>query len=226
MFVIAADGTVCHVLPGFWHPDDLARELKFALELVELWGDESVPPSHKRAVFAAAQHDELSRQPRETYLRSGWQGFDAKNEQKRIANGIVRDTIEVGADGHYVENKSGKLSMKTINVIVHERLASRPFLAFEQFDTAVFADYGRKYYDNNKKVDGAGITFMTPKRVEKQEAREAKIAAKKARTAEKAQKRAKARAAMAEARRQKKQRRGSAEKEEEQAPEKEPVLYP
>jgi hypothetical protein len=35
------------------------------------------------------------------------------------------------------------------------------------FDLAVFVDHGRVYYDNNnKKVDGPGIVFKTPRRVE------------------------------------------------------------
>ena len=30
MFVLSSDGVVLHCLPGFWHPEDLAHELRFA----------------------------------------------------------------------------------------------------------------------------------------------------------------------------------------------------
>ena len=39
------------------------------------------------------------------------------------------------------------------STVVHERMAARPFVRFSRFDTAMFVDYGRKYYDNNQRVD-------------------------------------------------------------------------
>ena len=181
LFMLAPDGTVLNCLPGFWHPEDLARELKLAQKLLTVWQDPSLSPAAKKLAFAELQRGELKRQPKETYARSAWQGFDAKNELKRIQKGVKRDTVKLDAEGKPLLNARGKPQMKTTNVVVKERMAARPFVPFAEFDTATFANYGRSYYDNNKKVDGAGTTFMTPKRVAKKEKRAKRKANKEAR---------------------------------------------
>ena len=191
ILMISPDGVVLHALPGFWHPEDLAREMKFALELWDVWKNDDLTAEQKNELFAAKQIEAWKSHPRETTLRSRWQGFDAKNEHKRAAMGIERDTIK----GAPVQRKltedeqaevsklmsemrkvqeAPKLEMKPINQLVHERMSVRPFVKYEEFDVAEFADYGRSYYDNNKKVDGEGSTLMTPKRVEKAERKKAR----------------------------------------------------
>ena len=110
--------------------------------------------------------------------RSGWQGFDAKNERKRLDEGMVRDTFLLDEEGEYVLDKRGEPRVKQINVLVHERMSDRPFVAFDEFDIFEFSDYGRIYYDNNKKVDGVGTTFLTPRRIERQEQKDARQRAK------------------------------------------------
>lgn len=182
LFLLSPDGVVLHCLPGFWHPEDLGRALKFGQRLLALWQDPVLSPAEKRARFPQLQLAELASQPRETYARSAWQGFDAKNELKRLAQG-PRDTFRVDAAGQLVEGKKGQPQLKRTNEVVYERMAKRPFVPFALFDTATFADYGRRYYDNNKKVDGAGATFMTPRRVAKQERKLAKRRQRAARQA-------------------------------------------
>jgi len=195
MFMLSPDGVVLHCMPGFWHPDDLARELKLGQRMLELWQRPGLSLAAKQTQFAAMQLGELASQPREMHARSRWQGFDAKNEQQRLEEVGFRDTIVLDAEGQPLMNAKGKLQMKTTNVVVHERMAQRPFVPFAAFDTAQFADYGRRYYDNNKKVDGEGAIFMTPRRVAKQEQREEKQAKRAARKAEQAARRAAKRAA-------------------------------
>lgn len=163
-----------HALPGFWHPEDLAAELSFAKEMHQLWLREDISADEKRQEFTTRQLARVEASPLDTFARSGWQGFDRKNELKRLANGVERDTFVTDLYGDYVLNDAGDPVSKPINMLVHERLAARPFVPFESFDVREFADYGRRYYDNNKKVDGEGSTFMTPKRVAKAEQREAK----------------------------------------------------
>ena len=194
MLMLSPDGVVLHALAGFWHPEDLDRELKFAMELWDVWKDKSLTREAKDKLFSSKQIEAWKNHPRETTLRSRWQGFDAKNEAKRIAAGIKRDTVvgsaiqrklnkkETVAVSAIMEKlrktksteKPARLKMKPINQLVHERMSVRPFLKLQDFDIPEFADYGRTYYDNNKKVDGSGSTLMTPKRVAKADARKRK----------------------------------------------------
>jgi hypothetical protein len=171
IFVLSPDLTVLHALPGFWHPEDLAQELRFAEVLNRLWQDKSRNRAQKNEMFSRLQLAEYKNHSVATTLRSSWQGFDAKNEQQRREGGKQRDTFLTSADGA-VRERRGRPVMKPINQLVHERMAQRPFVKFEDFDIAQFADYGRILYDNNRKVDGPGEVFMTPRKVAKAQQRE------------------------------------------------------
>jgi hypothetical protein len=122
-------------------------------------------------MFTRLQLAEYKNHSQTTTIRSSWQGFDARNEQKRREGGKQRDTFLTSVDGS-VRERRGRPLMKPINQLVHERMAQRPFVKFEDFDIAVFADYGRILYDNNRKVDGRGQVFMTPRKVAKAKQRE------------------------------------------------------
>lgn len=190
MTILSPDGTVLHCLPGFWHPKDLAVELKFAKKLLKLWNDESKSDADKKKEFSKLQLDEVKNHSTEMTARSGWQGFDKSNEMKRAKQG-PRDTFVANPDS----NK--KPVLKTINVLIHDRMATRPFLKWEDFDIGKFSDYGRPYYDNNKKVDGKGETFLTPGKLKKAKKKQDKIAAREAKKLEKqAQRMAKKKAKM------------------------------
>lgn len=171
IFVLAPDLTVLHALPGFWHPKDLAQELEFSKVLYRLWKDKGRSRAEKDAMFTRLQLAEYKKHSQATTLRSSWQGFDAKNEQKRREGGKQRDTFLTSVDGS-VRERRGRPLMKPINQLVHERMAQRPFVKFADFDIAEFADYGRILYDNNRRVDGRGQVFMTPRKVAKAKARE------------------------------------------------------
>ena len=214
ILMLSPDGVVLHALPGYWHPEDLAREMAFAHELWDVWNSD-LSRAEKDAKFAEMQIAAYKAHPAATTHRSRWQGFDAGNERDRVACGIKRDTVQ-GApiqqpltsaemaerDAKMVGMKAvrqakreaknagkayrgAKLKLKPLNQLVHERMSVRPFVTLEEFDVAEFANYGRTYYDNNKKVDGTGSTLMTPKRVAKAELKQARKAEKEARRARK-----------------------------------------
>ncbi len=149
MFVLSRGGVVVHCLPGFWHPDDLVTELQHAKLLHRLWIDDR-QKSGKKKMFARMQLSAIRSHSDLMTARSGWQGFDAANERERLKHG-PRDTF-------YMVNGKPK-GMKPLNVLIHERMAKRPFVSFKKFDTEEFIDYGRPYYDNN----GGGVDFRGSK---------------------------------------------------------------
>lgn len=168
IFVLSPDAVVLHALPGFWHPEDLARELDLAKRLYDVWRDERLSLAAKKAKFTRMQLAAAKNQSITTLARSRWQGFDAREEQMRLAKGVARDTLARKSNGKLDKDRHGHPRMKPTIVVAHERMAARPFVPFARFDTARFADYGRIYYDNNRRVDGKGITFMTPRRLAEQ----------------------------------------------------------
>jgi hypothetical protein len=153
MFMLSPDGVVLHCLPGFWHPEDLEHELQMGRVLHRLWKSKSSTKA-KRNMFKRIQLQTMRNLPRAMVTRSGWQGFDAANERNRLKmlkKGMTRDTF------FYKDGKPTRI--KPTSTVVHERMAARPFVRFSRFDTAKFVDYGRKYYDNNKRVDKSGVAF-------------------------------------------------------------------
>jgi hypothetical protein len=42
---------------------------------------------------------------------------------------------------------------KTVDQVVHERMAQRPFVAHESFDVESFSDYGKMRYDKHEASD-------------------------------------------------------------------------
>ena len=160
MFILAPDGVVLHCLPGFWHPDDLAFELKFGQVMNRLWQDDR-SKAGKKSMFAAMHRRAIRTMPAAMLARSAWQGFDANNERMRLERG-QRDTFYYSQDGKPTR-------LKPICILLHERMLARPFVPFRKFDTETFIDYGRPYYDNNMRIDGVGVTFGTEGYMKSQE---------------------------------------------------------
>jgi hypothetical protein len=154
IFVLSPDLVVLHALPGFWHPDDLARELRFAKVLARLWEDQDRTREQKDDMFRRLQLAEVRRHPAETFARSTWQGFDARIEMQKLKQG-PRDTFLLQPDGTPILDQHGRPRMKPINMLTHERMAQRPFVPYEDFDVAAFIDYGNMHYDLN----GGGKQF-------------------------------------------------------------------
>ncbi|MCR9244945.1 MAG: hypothetical protein NXI31_07925 [bacterium] len=150
--VLASDRTVLHVLPGFWHAEDLVDELKFALTLHELYDDQERSKGEKQSMFQAMHRAKVRRLSPATIRRSRWQGFDVWEEVKRNRK-QRRDTLVLDENGQPMLSASGQIMAKPLCEVVHERMAKRPFMAFEDFDMEAFVDYGRAYYDNNPGSD-------------------------------------------------------------------------
>jgi hypothetical protein len=43
--------------------------------------------------------------------------------------------------------------LKAVDQVVHERMARRPFVAYESFDVENFSDYGKMRYDKHEAGD-------------------------------------------------------------------------
>lgn len=147
IFLLTKDLHVLHVLPGFWHPIDFERALRFALALNRLWVDDSRTLIQKKNMFYRMHRAELCQQSAQMHARSRWQGFDASMERRR-ARLSSRDTFY-----------GGSRMIKAINVVVHERILYWPFAKYDDFDVAEYADLGRRYYDLNRRIDGRGRSF-------------------------------------------------------------------
>ncbi|MEE9127297.1 MAG: hypothetical protein V3U11_09165 [Planctomycetota bacterium] len=158
IFVLSPEGVVLHALPGFWHPEDLADELRLAKAMQKLWESKNHTWVQKRKMFRRMQLAAARHQSKDTYARSTWQSFDEHNERARLARG-PRDTFQSNEDGYLLADRRGNLKLKPINVLVHERMANRGFVWFDDFDIAEFIDYGNRFYDNNRHVDRRGRQF-------------------------------------------------------------------
>lgn len=146
LVVLAADGTVVHVLPGFWHAEDLLAELRFALELHTLHRRTDLPAEGKLAMYRAMHRSFVRRLSPETIARSDWQGFDRHVE-------FERGKAEPGRDTFAEDSTADKVVLKPLCQLVHDRMLSRPFRQLADFDMESFVDYGRAYYDNNAGYD-------------------------------------------------------------------------
>lgn len=144
LLVLAADETVVHALPGFWHAEDLLPELRLGLALFQLYRDEERTPSEREAMFRQLHRAHLHRHGAAAAARGAWQSFDAHHELRR-PDRDARDTVVVDA--------AGRPALKDVPQLVHERLLARPFRPLAAFDMESFVDYGRPFYDNNRHVD-------------------------------------------------------------------------
>lgn len=185
ILVLAADETVVHALPGFWHAQDLLPELQLALELHRLHRDEDLSRERKLAMFDALHRSHLRRHGEDAARRGDWQGFDRAYELER-AEREVRDTVVLQADG--------PRRLKSIPELVHDRLLARPFEKLADFGLATFVDYGRPFYDNNAGLDD-GRNFPRAAQVNAKREREREKAERAAEKAERAARADKARAA-------------------------------
>lgn len=155
--VLATDETVLHVLPGFWHAEDLLAELRLGLELHELHRSEAHTAAQKLQLFGSLHRSFLRRLPEPALERSRWQGFDAAEESQRGMT-APRDTFVQDEQGQPVRDPSGRAQLKPVVQVVHERLLAQPFRKLRDFDMEALVDYGRPFYDNNAGID-KGRTF-------------------------------------------------------------------
>jgi hypothetical protein len=151
LFFLSSDGTVLHVLPGYWAPQDLLVELRLVYSLNNLWQTKGMTEDEKKRRFTQAQLRFLRQLPADLLARSHLQGFDAKHELAkedsdfRYHTGDYHPTVPPKMGGKHHNLKS------TVQV-VHERMAQRPFVPYEDFDVEKFSDYGKWRYDKKEEM--------------------------------------------------------------------------
>ena len=180
-FLMASDGTVLHCLPGYWHPQDLVREVEFAGRLHDVWTNKKLSSTQKRQHFKSMQLSHVNEHPWQMKRRSRMQSFDMEHEAKhRLRNS---DTITNAGVAQAILSKDRMTKIKamrgfkTTDQIMHERMASRPFVSYSHFDVAKFADYGRPLYDksenfrneNGQFLDNGRVVEKPPAKVRQQE---------------------------------------------------------
>jgi hypothetical protein len=149
IFVLTSDGVVLHCLPGFWTPDDLLTELQFAQSLNRVWKDLQLSRQTKDKRFKEANLRHAQIHPLAMRSRSRLQGFDEKRERAKAASDFKVETGQ--APTVTLAGRRLKLSdMKTVDQVVHERMAQRPFVPYEEFDVAAYVDYGQLRYDKHE----------------------------------------------------------------------------
>jgi hypothetical protein len=148
IFVLTSDGTVLMCLPGYWHSQDLVNELKLADDLNKVWTDPALSRAQKNQEFRQIQLAHIAEHSQAERNRSHMQGFDIQYEiTHRLRN------TDVFYDPRLVDvaaKKAPPQDVKTTDVIMHERMAQRPFVPYERFDVAAYADYGKPFYDKHE----------------------------------------------------------------------------
>lgn len=152
LFVLAADGTVLHCLPGYWSPQDLVYELQFADKLNQVWLDNNLSRSQKIQMFSQLHLAHNQEHSSGMVRRSHMQGFDQEYEAKNRLHqsDTIRDAKAITAAYEDGAMHAPSRAFKTTDEIMHERMAKRAFVPYERFDVAAFCDYGRPFYDKNE----------------------------------------------------------------------------
>ena len=131
--IISPAREVLHVLPGYWSPEALRHELNFSLELAAL-AARDLPAAERNDAFLLAHLNHAAKHDGVMAKDSQLQGFD-KHKEAREEESDFR--------GH-----AGKVD-RTVDQVMHERMARRPFLKIEEFDLAEVVDYGTMFYDKH-----------------------------------------------------------------------------
>lgn len=152
IFLLSPEGTVLTCLPGFWAPEDLLCELKFAVKLYnEVWRREDVTQEQKEKAFSKAHLAHRASHSRSMMERSHLQGFDAWHESSRSGSDFLFKSGD-WRPSFTLRNPMGQHGprLKTVDQVLHERIAEQPFVPYEEFDVAAFSDYGQLRYDKEE----------------------------------------------------------------------------
>ncbi len=152
IFVMDPDGTVLTCLPGYWCSQDLASELEFAKQLGAVYRDTTLTVADRNTRFTEMQLNHLKAHSKAERKRSEMQHFDVAYEKdKRFLTSDVfnRTVINPRTLNPNLSNLP-ESAIKTCDVIMHQRMATRPFIPYEEFDVAAFSDYGRPMYDRHE----------------------------------------------------------------------------
>ena len=138
-FLMTADGKVVHCLPGFWPAKAYVSQLGLAKKLDTIYRNEKRPARrNEKFLDLHLQHAAKASRAAKT---AELQGFD-KRHIERTGN----------AD---FERERGPLTgkLKSADQVMHERMAERPYLSFESFDTKAFIDMGVRHYAYHHGLD-------------------------------------------------------------------------
>jgi hypothetical protein len=158
IFFMTADGTVLTVLPGYWHSEDIAAEMNLAAKLNKVYLDPKLSFTQKTQLFSQMQLAHIQQHSPQMVKRSRMQGFDQQFEAKNRLD--ITDTIADRAGAKFAMATTGRVPanfFKTTDEIMHERMASRPFVPYQNFDVASYVEYGKQKYDkqeNMRMADG------------------------------------------------------------------------
>src|SRR5262249_42692220 len=160
IFFLSSDGVVLHCLPGYWSPVDLLHEMQFALNLNKTWQNQSLSLEKKNEIFRQANLADMRNHSQAMRQRSRLQKFDENKEKEKADS----DFKFKPSDFHPVvyltpgtKKKPPKVNdMKTVDQVVHERMAQRPFVPYEDFDVERFSDYGKMRYDKHENDESRG----------------------------------------------------------------------
>lgn len=147
IFVLSHDGTVLHCLPGYWKPQDLHQELVFAKAVNEVWKNKNLTVPQKRIMFSELNMAHIEEHDKGLSKRSKMQGFDLIHEGKHNPNS---DFFYNPAKVDRQTGRTSKDNVKTVDIVMHERMAQRPFVQFEHFDADVYSSYGKPMYDKHE----------------------------------------------------------------------------
>lgn len=134
MFVCSSDGRVLVCVPGYWQPEDLIAQFELADRLNTIYMDPKRSMVEKNEAFMAEHMRMVTEASRELRQGSQLQGFDVHKEVHKKGSPFHR---EAGAQKH---------KLKTVDQVVHERMAGLPFMQLEKFPTGTFVDFGQTDY--------------------------------------------------------------------------------
>lgn len=147
MFVLNPDGTVLTCLAGYWHSQDLALELQLAQKLNAVWESPVLSREQKDEIWQQMQLEHIQKHDKGMASRSHMQGFDVQYEAKNRPNS---DFFYQSSAINPATGATPGRNVKTVDIVVHERLAARPFEQYNKFDVAKFSDYGKPIYDKHE----------------------------------------------------------------------------
>jgi hypothetical protein len=120
--------------------------------LNEVWLDPRLSSTQKNQEFRQMQLAHIDEHSPQMVRRSKMQGFDQKYEAEHRLN--TSDTIAnrsmITPNMLAMGGKVPSSAFKTTDEIMHERMASRPFLPIQRFDVANYVEYGKPKYDKHE----------------------------------------------------------------------------
>lgn len=140
MFFLTKEGKVLHCLPGFWNAKDFLAQVKFAVNLAKVYYTPKLSNAERNEKFLDMHLQKAYGHDYTLSNGSKLQGFDVNHVKKKTTDFVRKDGFIGG--------------VKKADQVVHERMAERPFVAFEKFDTKQFINMGIKRYKYDFGVPG------------------------------------------------------------------------